>query len=403
MDESELERLIGDKPIQVPGNPFRGIAVTFGAAEMASLVVGVAGTAGLDYALNNNLLPFATSPEVQTLMLALVSPVIEKVGLVGFPLVKCVKEYLEGGNCMDRPELWKYLSGGLKQGLANIGRDISAHDPLYSIMMGAGLLAMPQIPSGVWSFVSFVTALGLVVVGEVGLKEAAYALDQYKLKKAGFKPEKYLETRFYVGTDEPLSLLEKMSTRFGLESDIMTGEYRDRYFSTRGLHGYNGRTPALRLRQRASETPTEGLKKSMQIIHTRASEIARKAPEQYRYFPVEKDKFWAPLGQSEMPWTTEKIENPTLRRIHRQATTGECSDVRFSRSAVQNPKTILVSVDNVNSHNGNLYVVEIKSWKDTESIRVLVDAMRYVMMEYPVWQTTHGKARFAMPGDGLKS
>lgn len=398
MDESGLERLIGDNPIQVPENPFREIAVTFGAAELASLIVGAAGTAGLDHVLENNILPFATSPEVQNLMLALVSPVIEKAGLVGFPLVKCVKEYVGGRNYMDRPDLWKYLLGGLRQGLANLGRDLSGHDPLYAAIMWGGLQAMPQTEPWIWSIVSFITALGIVVVSEVGLKEAAYALDQYKLKRAGFKPEKYLETRFYVGTGEPVSLLEKMSTRFGLKSDIMAGEYHDRYFSTRGLHGYNGRTAALRLRQRASETPTEGLKKSMQIVYTRATEIARREPEQHRYFPVAKDKFWAPLGQSEMPWTTEKIENPALRRIHRQATTGEYSDVRFSRSAVQNPETILVSVDNVNAHNGNLYVVEIKSWKDAESRRVLVDAMGYLMRDYPVWQTTHSKARLAMTG-----
>lgn len=398
MDESSLEQLISDDPIRVPVSPFREIAVNFGLAEFASLVVGVAGTAGLDYALNNDLLPFATSPEVQNLMLAVVSPLIEKFGLVGFPLFKSIKEYQGGRNSVDRPDILKYLSGGWKQGLANVGRDLIGHDPLYAAIMWGGLEAMPQTVPWIWSIVSFFSALCMVVVGEVGLKEAAYALDQYNLKRAGFKPEKYLETRFYVGTDKPVSLLEKMSTRFGLESDIMAGEYHDRYFSTRGLHGYNGRTPALRLRQRASEKPTEGLKESMQIIYTRASEIARRTPGQYRYFPVEKDKFWARLGQSVMPWSTEEIENPPLRRIHGKATTGEYMDVRFSRSAVQNPATILVSVDNVDSHNGNLYVVEIKSWKDTESRRVLVDAMGYLMREYPVWQTTHGKARLAIHG-----
>ncbi|HRW22007.1 MAG TPA: hypothetical protein P5509_08540, partial [Bacteroidales bacterium] len=60
----------------------------------------------------------------------------------------------------------------------------------------------------------------------------------------------------------------------------------------------------------------------------------------------------------------------------------------FKRQVVNNPETLLVSVDSVHGKTEPFYLVELKVFKDKKT---LLSAMKYIMHEFTVVQTTHGK------------
>ena len=128
--------------------------------------------------------------------------------------------------------------------------------------------------------------------------------------------------------------------------------------------------------------------RSVQIVYERSSEIERRDVDQFRYFPKEKDKFYFLLDEtSEMPESIADITNLKVReRLGKVQAEGQ-KDVYFKRAIVHALNGLLVAVDEVRQ-NQPFYVVELKVHDDKH---LLKEAMRALMLNFPMVQTTLGK------------
>ena len=107
-----------------------------------------------------------------------------------------------------------------------------------------------------------------------------------------------------------------------------------------------------------------------------------------RYFPIAKDKLYFLLDQH-MPNSLDEIENDSARNALKRFNNGaEFQTVSFERTYANNPETVLVSADRVDCARP-FNVVELKVYQGKEN--VLKEAIRYVLYNFPVVQTTHGK------------
>lgn len=371
MSSNSLEKRLSEQPIVLPTNPFWEVIKVFGRDEIIALSVSALGTAVMAQ--------FVSTP----LVLALAGPIIEKIGF----FIAHLKEALDVYKTTIQPQrlsLLHYLSVGLKNGLNSLLKDVAIHDPIYTLFVYNGLSSYPQTPAWILSITAFIVALGVVAVGEVLVNELRYRLQILKLKKIGFKQESYFESRFYIKNVEAEKVLSDFATEFNLTLKA-EADYRDLYFETR-LKSYNGRNPLFRLRQRINES-----NETVQVVYTKVAEVPNKQPGQFNYYPTRKDKFWIRLTQ-EMPWKIEDIVDKKLRGFCEKITIRSSQNITFTRKVVRNPKNILVSVDQINLDDSTLLtIVEIKSHADKESKRILIQAMRHLMLKYEVIQTTHGK------------
>ena len=391
-DTELLENKLAKMPIKIPGSPFWEVFKRFGRDEAISLVMNVLGTAGAEFAVNNNLLPIAhpLSRRARDIILSTTGPIIEKAGF--FPAH--FKEALDIYKTTPREErdgLTTYLKRAVKGGSKSLVEDILIHDPLYVSLMYGGLQIYPESPAWMLSATSFLIAVVAVSGLEVLATELLYKNYKRNLKKAGFGVESYIESRFFISSEKnPDDVLEALDKEFKLGT-IKKGNYYDRYFENH-LPAYSGRIPKIRLRKREREDGN-GWLQTAQITYTRASEMARNEVEQYRYFPIIKDKLYFML-QQEMPETFDDIKDEKVRRIMKRAQSGDRFwDICFNRTVAYNPKNMLVSTDKVENKQRPFYVVELKTY---DKIKMLKEAMRYVMLEFPVIQTTHGKLDMAM-------
>lgn len=211
------------------------------------------------------------------------------------------------------------------------------------------------------------------------------------MKNAGFESESFLETRFFISTKEnPKKLLNQLIKDFNLKLLGNVLEYNDKYFDNK-LRVYSGRIPKVRLRKRTRNSG-KGLIKTIQIVYTRVSEKEKKSPGQYRYFPIKKEKFYFMI-KKEIPNTIKEIDNLKIKRILKSCLKSSPQKITFKRTLAKN-KILLFSVDKI-MKGKNYYILEIKSWKTKE----LLEAMRYVMREFPVIQTTKGKSEMNVWSD----
>lgn len=366
--------------LELPQNPFWDVFTRFGRDEVIAGIINVAGTVGLEALLGSS--GSTLSPTARKSLLAITGPVIEKIGFFPAHFKEAWQEY-RSTPPEHRAPLSHYLKKGLRHGVKSLLEDVLVHDPLYAGMMYAGLSAYPAAPAWMVAGSSFAAAVLAVAGLEVGWNEWQYARFKRSLQRAGFGQESYYEARFLVEREHDADeALEQMARRFQL-SVRHTGTYHDRYFSTI-LPEYSGRTPQLRLRRRLVDKDREV--RSAQIVYRRASEI-KTGLEQFRYFPSWKEKLYFMLEQ-EMPLHIAEIKPEAARTILQRAQHGDhYADVQFTRAIVHNPRTLLVSADNVDQARP-FYVVEIKVRQDR---RLLQEAMRYVMHTLPVLQTTQGK------------
>ena len=94
-----------------------------------------------------------------------------------------------------------------------------------------------------------------------------------------------------------------------------------------------------------------------------------------------------------MPQKISEIKNQKVRQSLKLVTRGASHPIYFWREVVRNPKTILISVDDVKLPKGRPFtVVEIKSHLDKKSRQLLVLAMQELMFRYEVTQITHSKS-----------
>lgn len=373
MDKNNhLEKKLSEEPIILPANPLWEVFRVFGRDQVVALGINVIGTAAVA--------GFVSS----TIILAVVGPAVEKLGF----FIAYFKEAVDVYRTTSKPQrasVSHYASNAFKKGLSSLTKDVAAHDPIYAVLMYAGLNIYPQTPAWMLSVSAFIVALCLVAVGEVLITELRYYFQVLRHKRAGFNRESYLESRFYIKSIETEKVLSDFANEFNLTLRF-SAKYHDLYFENR-LKNYNGRKPLFRLRQRSGED-----NQTVQIIYTKAAEMPNKQPGQFNYYPTKKDKMWANLSQ-EMPWKIEEISDKKLRTASGKIAIKPTKDIFFTREAVRNPKTILVSVDQVKIDDSTpVTIIEIKSYLDNESRNMLIKAMRYLMLKYEVIQTTHSKS-----------
>lgn len=365
--------------IQVPAHPFWGVFRRFGRDELISMLVNVIGTGIASF--------FSTS----TWTLAIVGPIVEKIGF--FP----AHFWAAWGVWRTTPKrkrkpLRHYLTRAIRGGAVSLGEDVLIHDPIYILLMMGGIHIYPAAPAWLLAGSSFVFAVFAVAGIELGFTEARYALLKRRLYAEDFHLEDYYESRFLVSAErDPIEVLDRLVEEFGLDVS-MDLDFHDRYFKV-DLPRYSGREPRARLRDRGNErTAVKGCSwgaktRTIQIIFTRAAEHAPEQLGQYRYFIIKKDKFYHMLDEASTPTRLRELNDDGLRAVlERMRRKGPYSEIRFQRRLAHN-KDLLASVDHVVGDRP-CWLLELKTHSN---IRLLVQAMRFVMMEFPVIQTTHGK------------
>ena len=367
-----------EQPIVIPENPFWEVFKRFGRDEAIAMVINVIGAAITQYVL----LFVALSPTVRKLTLSLVGPVIEKVGFFPAHFKEAWDVYSTTPKNKREP-LQHYIKHALKGSSTSLLEDILVHDPVYIILMYFGQVYSPATPAFLIAACSFIAAVFVVAALEVAAKELAYLKRKHALQKAGFGHESYYEARFFIRTDQkPDEILQQLAKEFSLPLRH-TGVYHDRYDAC-SLPAYSGRTPKLRLRRRIIAEEKREVK-TAQIVYTRSAEL-EKETSQFRYFPQQKDKFYAVLEK--IPPSLETIQDKKVRAVLKAAVKGKkYHDITFTRTIVRDPETLLVAVDNIRGKDP-FYILELKVRKN---ISFLKQAMRYAMLHFPVVQTTQGK------------
>ncbi len=367
-----ISKKLADEPIELPGSPFWNVLKRFGRDEAISMVVNVAATA---------IIALLT---LNPLTLSLAGPVIEKIGFFPAHFKEAWSVYRTTPK-RQRREVSYYFKRAIKNGSVSLLEDILIHDPFYVAIMYFGLKIYSNVPASVLSAISFVVAVLIVSVLEVGFTELRYVLFKIRMKRAGFGVESYYEARFFIdSTAKPENVIRDLSSEFKLENtaDI---HYQDRYFDNK-LPSFSGRVPRIRLRHRVN-SDGQGRTQTAQIVYTRASEKSRVRLDQNRYFPIKKEKLYFMLNDQKMPASAKGIENDKAKKIFSRAEDiGKQWDVEFDRLLAYSSE-LMVSMDTINCKKP-FYILEVKAYKN---VRLLIETMRYVMQEFPVIQTTQGK------------
>ena len=389
--KNKVEKKLSLASIVIPPNPFWDVFKRFGRDESIALIINVLGTAIVSFFVNSNIINTIIGPisrRVKDVIISTSGPVVEKAGFFPAHIKDAWTEYRKAPN-NKRDPFTTYFKRAFKSGAKSLIEDILIHDPLYIFLMFFGLKLYSNVPAWMLAALSFIIAILLVAVIEVTIIELAYLRYKVALRKAGFGIERYYESRFYISSKlKPKEIIERLSKEFNLP---LKGEikYSDRYYES-DLPIYSGRIPKVRLRERNSEDKI-GTVKTLQIIYTKSSE-AREKIDQYRYFPIKKEKMYF-IFDNKMPSSIEDIQDERIRRIAKRAVkNGIKKKISFTRLFARNKKTILASVDKVRSDinkNEHFYLLELKVRKD---VSLLKATMKFVMREFPVVQTTHGKS-----------
>jgi hypothetical protein len=370
-EEVELiSKKLSEEPIKVPQNPFWIVFKRFGRDEALAGIINIISTIIVGI--------FTSIP----IFLALAGPVLEKLGFFPANFFEARNIYKTTPKHQRKSQSY-YFKLALKNSTKSLTEDILIHDPLYIFFMFFGLILYPAAPVWLLAATSFIVAVIIVAFIEVAYVELNYIRFKQKLKRAGFESEGYYETRFFISSQESQKeLLEKISKEFNLY-ETGTKRYHDRYFSN-NLEEYSGRTSKVRLRMR-DNPPRKKSMKTLQIVYTRARETATNKFDQYRFFPIRKDKFYH-LLDGKMPLSIPEIKNPKARKILKYSQKVPPQKIEFERTFARNDN-LLITLDKV-SHGRKYYLLEVKVRKDTKT---LIAAMRYIMQEFPVVQTTKGK------------
>lgn len=372
---------LADEPIKLPSSPFWTVFKRFGRDEAIAMIINVIGTAIASF--------FTSNP----LFLSISGPILEKIGFFPAHFKEAWVIYKTTPEDKRR-KLSFYFKRALKGGSVSLAEDIIVHDPVYIGLMYLGVTMCVGVPVWIIAATSFIVAVIIVAFVEVGITEMRYLIFKKRLKNKGFWSESYFESRFYISAEmDPQYLIDELAEKFNLNS-WGTVVYSDIYLGNR-IPNFSNRLAKLRLRRR---TPYEisranihdvverdGFLQTAQVVFTRASEVGRDV-EQWRYFPLKKDKFYFFLDQA-MPKKVGDIKDGSIRECLTKMRDRDepLKVVSFERTLAQNTN-LLASVDEVASDRP-FYLLELKSY----SSRKLQEAMRFVMMEFPVVQTTYGK------------
>lgn len=372
-----LPKEAAEAPVRYPGNSYYNELRSFGEGELWAAAINIIATA------------VAAGFGAPPLTLALVGPLTEKVGF----FIKHLRDAFNVYNTTPpgkRDKFTYYLWKALKSGSGDLALDVAVHDPIYVVLVYMGLEAFPDTPAVLFAAASFAVALFIAAGIKVGVDEFRYLWFQRNLRNLGFGKESFIESRFHISTtDVHGAALEDLARSFGL-GEIKDIEYRDKYFET-NLPEFSGRKPKLRFRER---TTAEGKTlRSLQIVYTRTRQETTKY-SQFNFYPQRKDKFYYILPDgSGMPSAVSDIRNHDVRGYVESIVRAQLppEKVHFERSYANHPDTLFVSADKVRCGEG-FCVMEIKTYRKKD---LLVAAMRQLMLNHTVLQTTNGKKDIA--------
>lgn len=356
-----------EKPIHLPGSPFWNVFKRFGRDELIAMFINVIGTAIMSI-FNPSLI-----------VLSITGPVIEKIGFFPAHIKEAVSVYKTTPK-EKRKSFRHYLKKAFRGGLVSLLEDLLVHDPVYILLMFFGLKIYAATPVWLLSAASFVIAVFVVAAGEVLVTETRYYLFRRKFKKQGFRYEPYYESRFFISDSENQEqVLKKIAQRFDLTQKREL-DYNDCYLE-HTLPTFSGREGKIRLRRRRR---FEGdYIQTAQIVYTRAGQEQTSKYDQYRFFPIRKEKLYM-IMRGTMPKSFTTIKNHKVKNALKKYCSKDMQCIKFKRKVAHNHE-LLVSIDNL--HDGR-YLLEVKTYTDT---KLLVQATRYVMQEFPLVQTTKSK------------
>lgn len=367
-----VPKYLAERPIKTPGNSFWNVFKRLGRDEFLALLINVIGT---------SIIGLFTSVKI---ILSLTGPIIEKIGFFPANFWESYKIYKTTPK-EKRKKYSFYTKKAFKTSATSLTEDILVHDPIYIILMYVGLQIYSETPIWILSATSFILAVILVSVLEVIIIETKYLFFKKRLKNKGFDVETYYESRFLIKSDKnPKELIEKIKEQFNLfdEGKLI---YHDTYFENK-FPEFCGRLPKVRLRKR---TYKDDWMKTLQIIYTKPTENQEKPEDQYRFFPIKKEKIYFVLNQK-MPKKIDEIEDQQVKKCKKKIGK-EIGKINFERYFVKD-NNLLAIVDKIDGKR-DFHVLEIKVRKDLD---ILLKAMRYVMQEFSVLQTTHGKSKVSI-------
>jgi hypothetical protein len=371
-----LEQAIHAEPIALPENPYLSVYKRFGRDELIALSVNLAGTAFAEYVMRKMDL----SPAQRALAFSIAGPFVEKIGFFPAHIWDAYRARRAVAPHMRRP-FRSYLSEHLAEGKKSLIEDVTMHDPIYALLLGGTKWVAPDTPAIPASFVSFMVAAAGVGVISVAKDEYRHRRYKARLVAEGFGEEFYFESRFVIRSNsDAQALTERLAEQFALHKR-KRAQYTDNYFESTAPN-LSGRRSHVRIRDRKMDDGKHH--RTAQIVFSRASELA-KQNEQFRYFPQRKEKMYCsiPAGMSakEFGGTFSKAAGTLMRTVS------------FTRSMAYEGD-LLMAVDVVEAGNP-FYLLELKTFGDPVKLK---EAMKYVMNEFPVQQTTYNKhdlARYA--------
>lgn len=369
--------------IRLPGSPFWNVFRRFGRDEMIALVISVIGTTAVGFVTGS------------AFILAFVGPVVEKIGFFPAHFHEAIRHYRSASQ-KDRQPFLSYFIRAIKNGSVSLVEDLLVHDPLY-ILLFIGLSFYPGVPVWLTTSSSFLAAVIIVAWLEVGITEARYTMLKRRMIKSGFGIESYSEARFFIQSRaEKEAILSRLQSDLGLEiiSDL---DYHDRYFENK-LPSFSGRAPVVRFRRRTLSSSGQeraarfpkmlqtGNMQTVQAVYTRPQEEAVMQFDQFRFFPVRKDKFYWFIDEDKMPDSIKKLPGKISRLIRAGR---ESKELFFRRTILlDKTKTLYAAIDTPSGNEAHC-IIELKVYKD---FNMLLQAMRFVMTEFPVHHTTRRKS-----------
>ncbi len=365
-----LEELLGKNPINIPLNPFVDTGIRFGRDELSAMVLNTLSTAASAYILSTFF------PAVNPILInSIVGPVVEKIGLVGWYFKDIFKKE-------ERKNFFSNLKNGFKDSLPTLTEDILLHDPIYSSMLYLGQTQYNDTPVWILSLTVFVISVTFVACLEVFFEKFRYIHFKKICFRNGFKEEKYLESHFYIPSYvDPEKLILDVSKKFNLipKEEII---YEDRYFSKKEKQ-FLRKNMYIRSRHRKRDGKDFN---TFQFVFTEPQKMkAFCGNSSYNFFPSRKTKLYYVLN-SELEDFHLLPEN--IQRCMKNFNDLEKPKyVRFKRSYAHDEE-LLITVDLCELEDSSFRLVEVKVYKDEKRLE---EAMKYVLQNYPVEQTTYGK------------
>jgi len=369
--------------ICLPGSPFWNVFRRFGRDEMSALAVSIVATI---------LVSFYTKSAI---LLALAGPVIEKIGFFFPHFYEAWKNYKTQSLPKQKPAII-YFKKALENGAVSLLEDVLVHDPVY-VLLFLSLSFYSGIPVWLMTSFSFLVAVIIVAWLEVGFTELRYRYFRRQILKSGFGIDSYREARFLIqSTVDSQKVISKLQSGLGLKI-VEKINYHDRYFEN-NLSNFSGRAPVVRLRNRTLSARVNKLTKDLtkmlstgdmqtvQVIYTRPQEEVITKLDQFRFFPVRKDKFFWFIDEQKMPDTISKLPEDIQKLIK----AGEQYKEIFFKRVILLDKTdtLYVAIDLPND-NRPYCVIELKIRKNPD---LFLKAMRFVMTEFSVQHTTRSKS-----------